>query len=79
MAIAPASVTCRGKQNTGAIVQSNCGRTIRWRGVFATHCWIVLNGWANSYTRYDHTPGAGYRNGFEPTGVGSGMQTCVQG
>ncbi len=46
-------------------------QTVRWRGIFAVHCWIVLKpAGAGSYTRYDYTAwGEPIRmNGFEPDG-----------
>ena len=39
-----------------AVVRVFAARTVRWRGVFATHCWIVLKpAGAPAYTRYDYT------------------------
>ena len=39
-----------------AVVRIFAARTVRWRGVFATHCWIVLKPpGARAYTRYDYT------------------------
>jgi hypothetical protein len=58
-------------QNPGAVVRVFAARTVRWRGIFAVHCWIVVKpeGAAN-YTRYDYTAwGEPIRvNGFEPDG-----------
>ena len=59
------------KQNAGAVVRIFAAQTIRWRGVFATHCWIVLKpDGADSYTRYDYTAWSETvrENGFEPDG-----------
>lgn len=56
---------------TPAIVRIYAARTVRWRGVFATHCWIVTKpAGASRYTRYDYTAwGEPIRlNGFEPDG-----------
>ena len=55
----------------GAVVRVLSARTVRWRGIVASHCWIVLKpAGAAGYTRYDYTAwGAPIRvNGFEPDG-----------
>jgi hypothetical protein len=54
-----------------AVVRIFAAQTVRWRGIFATHCWIVFKpAGAASYTRYDYTAwGDPIRlNGFEPDG-----------
>ncbi|MBV1796781.1 DUF3750 domain-containing protein [Siccirubricoccus sp. G192] len=54
-----------------AVVRIFAARTVRWRGIFAVHCWIVFKpGGAARYTRYDYTAwGEPIRmNGFEPDG-----------
>ena len=54
-----------------AVVRVFAARTVRWRGIVASHCWIVLKpAGAASYTRYDYTAwGEPIRvNGFEPDG-----------
>lgn len=54
-----------------AAVRVFAAQTVRWRGIFATHCWIVFkSAEAGSYTRYDYTAwGEPIRmNGFEPDG-----------
>jgi hypothetical protein len=54
-----------------AVVRVFAAQTVRWRGVFAVHCWIVFKPeGASSYTRYDYTAwGEPIRmNGFEPDG-----------
>ncbi len=54
-----------------AVVRVFAAQTVRWRGIFATHCWIVFKqAGAGRYTRYDYTAwGAPIRlNGFEPDG-----------
>ena len=54
-----------------AVVRIFAARTVRWRGIFAVHCWIVLKpAGAASYTRYDYTAwGEPIRmNAFEPDG-----------
>ena len=58
-------------QNPGAAVRIFAAQTVRWRGIFATHCWIVFKpDGAEAYTRYDYTAwGDPIRlNGFEPDG-----------
>ena len=55
----------------GAVVRVFAAQTVRWRGIFATHCWIVFKpAGARAYTRYDYTAwGEPIRmNGFEPDG-----------
>ena len=57
--------------DAGAVVRVFSARTVRWRGIVASHCWIVLKpAGAASYTRYDYTAwGEPIRvNGFEPDG-----------
>lgn len=54
-----------------AVVRVFAAQTVRWRGIFATHCWIVFKPeGAVGYTRYDYTAwGQPIRmNGFEPDG-----------
>lgn len=54
-----------------AIIRVFAARTVRWRGIFAVHTWIVVKGkGANNYTRYDYTAwGDPIRtNGFAPDG-----------
>jgi len=58
-------------RNPEAVVRIFAAPTIRWRGIFATHSWIVIKAAeAASYTRYDYTAwGEPIRlNGFEPDG-----------
>ena len=58
-------------QSPRAAVRVFAAQTVRWRGIFATHCWIVFKPeGAASYTRYDYTAwGDPIRmNGFEPDG-----------
>ncbi|GLK81716.1 DUF3750 domain-containing protein [Methylopila turkensis] len=39
-----------------AVVRVFAARTVRWRGIFATHCWIVVKPkGADAYERYDYT------------------------
>ncbi len=54
-----------------AVVRVFAAPTVRWRGIFAVHCWIVVKPeGAGAYTRYDYTAwGEPIRvNGFEPDG-----------
>jgi Protein of unknown function (DUF3750) len=54
-----------------ALVRVYAARTVRWRGIFAVHSWIVTKEPnAASYTRYDYTAwGEPIRiNGFAPDG-----------
>ncbi len=58
-------------QHPGAAVRVFAARTVRWRGIFAVHCWIVLKEeGAADYTRYDYTAWSETIrvNGFEPDG-----------
>jgi hypothetical protein len=58
-------------QYPDAVVRIFAARTVRWRGIFAAHCWIVLKpAGAASYTRYDYTAWSETvrLNGFEPDG-----------
>jgi hypothetical protein len=55
----------------GAVVRIFAAQTVRWRGIFAVHSWIVVKpAGAPGYTRYDYTAwGEPIRmNGFEPDG-----------
>ncbi len=57
--------------NPGAIVRVFAAPTVRWRGIVAVHCWIVLKAeGAPRYMRYDATAwGDPIRvNGFVPDG-----------
>ena len=58
-------------QHPDALVRVYAARTVRWRGIFAVHCWIVVKeANAPDYTRYDYTAwGEPIRiNGFAPDG-----------
>jgi Protein of unknown function (DUF3750) len=58
-------------EHPGALVRIYAARTVRWRGIFAVHCWIVVkDANAPDYTRYDYTAwGEPIRiNGFAPDG-----------
>ncbi|MBC7634196.1 MAG: DUF3750 domain-containing protein [Acetobacteraceae bacterium] len=57
--------------HNAAVVRIFAARTVRWRGIFAVHCWIVYKAEdARAYTRYDYTAWGEpiRRNGFEPDG-----------
>ena len=54
-----------------ALIRVFAARTVRWRGIFAVHTWIVVKERdASSYRRYDYTAwGEPIRtNGFAPDG-----------
>jgi len=54
-----------------AVIRVYAARTVRWRGIFAVHCWIVVKErGAARYTRYDYTAwGEPIRvDGFAPDG-----------
>ncbi len=58
-------------ENPGAVVRVFAAPTVRWRGIFAVHSWIVIKpAGATAYTRYDYTAwGEPIRiNGFEADG-----------
>ena len=43
-------------QQADAVVRVFAARTVRWRGIFAVHSWIVVKDrGAQTYTRYDYT------------------------
>jgi hypothetical protein len=69
-------------QHPGAVVRVYAARTVRWRGIFAVHSWIVVKEQsASRYTRYDYTAwGEPIRiNGFAADGrwFGSVPQTIA--
>ena len=58
-------------QHPDALLRIYAARTVRWRGIFAVHSWIVIKEPnAPGYTRYDYTAwGEPIRiNGFAPDG-----------
>ena len=68
--------------NPTAVIRVFAARTVRWRGIFAVHSWIVVKDKnASSYTRYDYTAwGDPIRaNGFAPDGrwFGAAPETVV--
>jgi hypothetical protein len=59
------------REHPAALVRVLAARTVRWRGIFAVHSWIVVKErGASRYTRYDYTAwGEPIRiNGFAPDG-----------
>jgi hypothetical protein len=69
-------------ENPDALVRVFAARTVRWRGIFAVHSWIVVKERnAQHYTRYDYTAwGEPIRiNGFAADGrwFGSRPQTIA--
>ncbi len=68
-------------RNPAAVVRIFSAQTVRWRGIFATHCWIVFKpNSAASYTRYDYTAWGEQPirlNGFEPDGRWFGRKPDV--
>jgi Protein of unknown function (DUF3750) len=68
--------------HTDAVIRVYAARTVRWRGIFAVHSWIVVKErGARRYTRYDYTAwGEPIRvDGFAPDGrwFGAVPQTVV--
>jgi hypothetical protein len=59
-------------RNPAAVVRIFSAKTVRWRGILASHSWIVFKPeGAPSYTRYDYTAWGELPiriNGFEPDG-----------
>ncbi len=58
-------------EHPAAVIRVYAARTVRWRGIFAVHCWIVVKErGAPRYTRYDYTAwGEPIRvDGFLPDG-----------
>lgn len=69
-------------RHAGAVIRVYAARTVRWRGVFAVHSWIVVKERdAPQYTRYDYTAwGEPIRiDGFVPDGrwFGAAPETVV--
>ena len=54
-------------EHPGALIRVYAARTVRWRGIFAVHSWIIVKERsASQYTRYDYEP---IRvDGFAPDG-----------
>ena len=59
-------------RSPASLVRIFSAKTVRWRGIFASHCWIVFKPrGATTYTRYDYTAWGEQpirMNGFEPDG-----------
>jgi hypothetical protein len=59
-------------RHPAAVVRVFSAKTVRWRGIFASHSWIVFKpANALTYTRYDYTAWGELPirvNGFEPDG-----------
>ena len=59
-------------QHKAAVVRIFSAQTVRWRGILASHSWIVFKAeGASSYQRYDYTAWGALPirlNGFEPDG-----------
>lgn len=59
-------------RHKAAVVRIFSAQTVRWRGIFASHSWIVFKpDGAPSYSRYDYTAWGELPirvNGFEPDG-----------
>jgi len=55
-----------------ALIRIYAARTVRWRGIFAVHCWLVYKpAGAAAYTRYDYTAWTELpvrMNGYAPDG-----------
>jgi hypothetical protein len=59
-------------QHADAAIRIYAARTVRWRGIFAVHCWLVFKPeGAPAYTRYDYTAWTELpvrMNGYAPDG-----------
>lgn len=63
-----------------AMVRVLAARTVRWRGIFAVHSWIVVkDAGADRYRRYDYTAWGTpiRRDGFEPDGRWFGREPIL--
>src|SRR5947209_11619063 len=61
----------QASERPGALIRVFAARTVRWRGIFAVHTWIVVKErGASRYSRYDYTAwGEPIRvDGFAPDG-----------
>jgi len=58
--------------HSDAVIRIYAARTVRWRSVFAVHCWLVYKAkGASAYTRYDYTAWTELpvrMNGYAPDG-----------
>jgi hypothetical protein len=68
-----------GRARSESLVRVYAARTVRWKGIFAIHTWIVLKEGAGPYERYDLTAwGDPIRvNGFVPDGRWFGQVPSV--
>ena len=59
-------------QHNDAVIRIYAARTVRWRSIFALHCWLVFKPeGASTYTRYDYTAWTELPvrlNGYAPDG-----------
>jgi hypothetical protein len=67
------------RAHSDSMVRVYAARTVRWKGIFAVHTWIVLKQGAGPYERYDLTAwGEPLRvNGFIPDGRWFGQVPSV--
>jgi hypothetical protein len=67
------------RARSDSLVRVYSARTVRWKGIFAVHTWIVLKQGAGPYARYDLTAwGEPIRvNGFVPDGRWFGQVPSV--
>ncbi len=46
----------KAPEHPAALIRVYAARTVRWRGIFAVHSWIIVKERsASGYTRYDYT------------------------
>lgn len=72
----------KASEHQAALVRVFAARTVRWRGIFAVHTWIVVKEQgANAYTRFDYTAwGEPIRvNGFVADGRWFGDEPQIVG
>jgi hypothetical protein len=51
-----AGLLVKASEHTDAVIRVFAARTVRWRGIFAVHTWIVVKErGASRYSRYDYT------------------------
>ncbi|MEH2503074.1 hypothetical protein V1290_001885 [Bradyrhizobium sp. AZCC 1578] len=51
-----AGLLAKASEHTDAVIRVFAARTVRWRGIFAVHTWIVVKErGASRYSRYDYT------------------------
>src|SRR6201991_153003 len=58
--------------HSDSVIRIYAARTVRWRSIFAVHCWLVYKAkGASAYTRYDYTAWTELpvrMNGYAPDG-----------